>query len=661
MTAHNDVKKQVDVVFSIANSLRGTYQPDKYKDVIIPMTIIRRLECALEATKDDVCSKYESNPNTPDAVLRNKSGFAFYNTSRYTLKKLLGQPAQLQTNLKTYLDAFSPNIRQILSKDDGLDFYTQIDKMAKGSRLTGVVRKFSELDLDPSTVDNTAMGYMFEEIIRRFRENAEAGDHYTPREVVRLLVRLGLAEGCDDLHEPGKVIKVADVACGTGGMLSEAKKELAEICPDADVYLYGQEVNPESHAICLADMLIKGQRADNIRLADTMKEDCFENELMRFEFINPPFGQPWGGKDAATGVEKAVKDEHAKAVRDAQGNFGHTSRFPAGLPASGDMQLLFMQHVLYKLDPKVGRACIISNGSPLFSGGTSSGESQIRRWLLEQDRVEAIIGLPGSLFYNTGISIYVWVVSMNKRKEREGYVQLIDATGKWVPMRRSLGKKRRLISDEQINEIVEAYTAFEESDICKILPKEEFLYHEYSVYQPLQRNYMITAERIDAMVPVKFSANMHDLAKVEELRGIDEADRTDKQKKQLAGLEAAEPVFEQMVEILRKNVGDEVWDDAGGFKKHLKRVLVDLPDYREKQTPAQTSALFDKLADFLSEMDKSVPLQYNKKTGEIITDPATKDTEVVKLAESVDDYMEREVLPYVPDASWADEIGRAHV
>ena len=258
MSANLDVKKQIDTVFSIANTLRGTYQPDKYRDVIIPMVILRRVECALAETKNAVCEAYEANPSIADAMLRRKSGYAFYNTSRWTLAKLLGDPAQLHKNLPTYIDAFSPNIKQIFAD---LEFDKEIAKMHKGSKLTGVVRKFSELDLDPARVNNVAMGYMFEEVIRRFSENAEAGDHYTPREVVRLLTRLALAEGCDDLEEPGKVIKVGDFACGTGGMLSCAKEELDKAYPQADVYLYGQEIIADTHAICLADMLIKDQRA----------------------------------------------------------------------------------------------------------------------------------------------------------------------------------------------------------------------------------------------------------------------------------------------------------------------------------------------------------------------------------------------------------------
>lgn len=641
MVEHVDVQRQVDAVFNIADTLRGAYSADKYRDVIIPMVIIRRLECALEDTKDAVVDAFEKNPNIPDKVLRQKSGYAFYNTNRYTLKRLLADPAQMQKNFKTYLDGFSPNIRQILAD---LDFYKQIDKMAKNSILTGVVRKFSELPLDPETVNNVAMGYMFEEVIRRFSENTEAGDHYTPREVVRLLVKIGLAEGCEDLDEPGKVIKVADVACGTGGMLSVAMEELDELCPDADVYLYGQEIVPDTHAVCLADMLIKGQNAENIRQADTMKEDCFPGEFMRFEFVNPPFGRPWGGEKAADGVEKAVKDEHRKA----------DGRFPAGLPASSDMQMLFMQHIVYKLDPHVGRACVISNGSPLFAGGTSSGESQIRRWLLENDLIEAIIALPGDLFYNTNIAIYVWVISRNKRIERRGKVQLIDARDQWIPMRRSLGNKRKQIAGEQIEHIVDLYRAFEEGPNCKILPAEEFLYHEWTVYQPLQRNYKIAPERIDRMVAGKFSVNMHDPAKLEELRAIDEGDRDAKQAKKLADLEYAEPVFEQMVATLRENESDDVWQDEGEFKKVLKRILADLPPYRAKQTAAQTNDLYSKLAWALSEMDKSAPIRRNRK-GEIEVDPTTKDTELVKFSEDVEDYMEREVVPYVPDAIWRDE------
>ncbi|WP_165171443.1 class I SAM-dependent DNA methyltransferase [Adlercreutzia sp. ZJ242] len=643
----DSVKKQIDTVFSIANTLRGTYQPDKYRDVIIPMVILRRLECALEDTKDAVCEAYEANPHTPEAILRTKSGYAFYNTSRYSLKKLLGDAAHLKANLKTYIKAFSPNIKEIFSD---LEFGKEIDKMAKGSKLTGVVRKFSELDLDPKTVNNVAMGYMFEEVLRRFSENAEAGDHYTPREVVRLVTRLALAEGCEDLKTPGKVIKVGDFACGTGGMLSVAHEQLSEICPEADVYLYGQEVIPDTHAVALADMLIKGQRAENIRLADTMKEDCFPGDKMRLVLMNPPFGQAWGGKDASDGVERAVTEEHKRIG----------SRFPAGLPAKSDMQLLFMQHVMYKLDGESGRACVISNGSPLFSGGTSSGESQVRRWLLENDYIEAIVGMPGDLFYNTGISIYLWVLSKSKAPKRRGYVQLIDATDKWEKMRKSLGNKRKRISPEQIDEIVGLYIAFEENEHSRILPVEEFLYKEYTVKQPLQRSYQITEERIAKLAEGKFREDFHNPAKVEELALIDDVDKTDKQRRDYKTLVEAEPVFEQMLEILRANVMDEETLDHAWFEAYVKELLADLPDYKEKETAAQRKSVIEKVVGAMSVMDKRAPLRYDRK-GNLTYDNSTKDTEIVKLLEDVEDYCEREVYPYVPDAKWFDEEDDKHV
>lgn len=636
-----NVKKQIDMVFSIANSLRGTYQPEKYRDVIIPMTIIRRLECALEATKGAVCSAFEANPKVPDAILRRKAGnLPFYNTSRYSLRSLLADPQHLDRNLVTYLDAFSPNIREIIQ---GLEFKTQIKKMKDGSCLTGVVRKFADLDLDPARVSNHAMGYMFEEIIRRFSENAEAGDHYTPREVIRLMTRLALAEGSEDLLEPGKVIKVADVACGTGGMLSTAQAELAKLAPKADVYLYGQEILPESYSICLADMLIKGQRADNIRNADTMKEDCFPDDKFRIELINPPFGQPWGGKDAHDGVEAAVKQEHER----------YHGRFPWGLPATSDMQLLFMQHVVYKLDDERGRACVISNGLPLFSGSTKSGESQIRRGLLENDLVEAIVGLPTDLFYNTGIGIYVWVISKNKRPERRGRVQLIDATDVWTPMRRSMGNKRKMLSDEQIEQIVDVYSSFEESGRSRILPNEEFLYREYSVFQPLQRDYAITDDRIDDICAGKFTENMHNPAKLEKLQAIDVADRTKRQEADLEKLTANEPVFERMIAALRANISDEVTYDESAFKKRLKKTLTSAGVTLDAGTLVT-------LVDRLSRMNKNAPLRKNRE-GYLILDNGTKDKELVKLSESVEDYMEREVLPYVPDAQWVGEDSQVSI
>lgn len=440
-----DASKEIAMVFSIANTLRGPYKPDKYKDVIIPMIILRRLECALAPKKKAVVDAFKKNPAAPAQLLCKKSGYQFYNTCEFDLKKLLTEAPAIVENLTFYIESFSPNVQAIFEE---LKFKEEIKNLDKNNRLLGVVKKFSELELDPEKVDNVKMGYMFEEIIRRFSENASAGDHYTPREVIRLLTSILLAEGCSDIFSEGREITVLDMACGTGGMLSTAHDFIVRMNPDANVRLFGQENSPESHAICLADMLIKNQTAENIRFADTMKEDCFEDTSMRFVIANPPFGEAWGGKDAGDGVEKAVRKEYKK---------GNNGRFPAGLPTTGDMQLLFMQHAVAKMQKGVGRAAIITNGSPLFSGNTTSGESQIRRYLLENDLIEAIIGLPSQLFYNTDIAIYAFILSKGKRKERKGKVQLIDATDMWTPLKRSLGKKRREISKEQITLITEIY------------------------------------------------------------------------------------------------------------------------------------------------------------------------------------------------------------
>lgn len=408
-----DVSKEVALVWSIANTLRGAYTSDKYKDVIIPMVIIRRFECALADTKQAVLKKFKANPKAPAAILEKESNYPFYNTSEFTLARLLNDSDNIAENFVSYIEGFSANVQMILAN---LEFKKQIEKMDKNNRLYSVVKKFSEIDFDPKSIDGMKMGYIFEDIIRRFSENAEAGDHYTPREVIRLLVNILLAEGCNDLlTEEGKVATVLDAACGSGGMLSTAHDFLARKNPFIDVRLFGQEINPESYAICMADMLIKNEDARNIKggeAANTLKYDCFPDQKARLVIMNPPFGTPWGGKDAPDGQEKAVRDANKKG-----------GRFEHGLPGTGDAQLLFMQHAINKLDDRNGRAAIISNGSPLFSGSTTSGESQIRRWMLEEDLIEAIIALPSQLFYNTDIGIYAFILSKNKRPDRKGRVE----------------------------------------------------------------------------------------------------------------------------------------------------------------------------------------------------------------------------------------------
>ena len=631
-----DVSTEVNFIWSIANKLRGTYQSDKYKDVIIPMVIIRRFECALAPTKKKVLETFAANPNYPAKAMYRVSGYQFYNTSGFDLAELVNDSEHLAANFKAYIQGFSANIQDIIRS---LDFDKQIDKMDKNNRLLSVVKAFSELDLDPRTIDNVKMGYIFEELIRKFSENAEAGDHYTGRDIIKLMVNILLAEGCDDIFDDGKVITVLDQACGTGGMLSTSYNFIKRYNPTADVRLFGQEINPESYAICLAEMMIKGQNAENICFQDTMLADRFKGTKMRFVIMNPPFGTAWGGKDAPEGVEAAVNAEHKKVE----------SRWKAGLPGSGDMQMLFLQSAIDKMDDNFGRAAIIENGSPLFTGGTASGESQIRRWMLESDLIEAIIALPIDLFYNTGIATYIWVFSKNKRPERKGKVQLIDASSFFHKLRKALGDKKNEISPEDRSAITKLYADFEPGEFCKIYRNEEFLYREYVVMQPLQRSYAITPERIEAMLSKGSLSGLYDAAKVDELENAEEL--TGKDLKKLEAFQNNKPVFDAIVAALQAAVSDTVYYSPAAFMPVLTKALGSgLPvPAGEEPKPLADKKLMEKIADGLSVMDKKAEVQHDRK-GNVLYDKETKDTEIVPFEESIDTYMAREVLPYVPDA-----------
>lgn len=631
-----DVSTEVNFIWSIANKLRGTYQSDKYKDVIIPMVIIRRFECALAPTKKKVLETFAANPNYPAKAMYRVSGYQFYNTSGFDLAELVNDSEHLAANFKAYIQGFSANIQDIIRS---LDFDKQIDKMDKNNRLLSVVKAFSELDLDPRTIDNVKMGYIFEELIRKFSENAEAGDHYTGRDIIKLMVNILLAEGCDDIFDDGKVITVLDQACGTGGMLSTSYNFIKRYNPTADVRLFGQEINPESYAICLAEMMIKGQNAENICFQDTMLADRFKGTKMRFVIMNPPFGTAWGGKDAPEGVETAVNAEHKKAE----------SRWKAGLPSSGDMQMLFLQSAIDKMDDNFGRAAIIENGSPLFTGGTASGESQIRRWMLESDLIEAIIALPVDLFYNTGIATYIWVLSKNKRPERKGKVQLIDASSFFHKLRKALGDKKNEISPEDRSAVTQLYADFEPGEFCKIYRNEEFLYREYVVMQPLQRSYAITPERIEAMLSKGSLSGLYDAAKVDELENAEEL--TGKDLKKLEAFQNNKPVFDAIVAALQAAVSDTVYYSPAAFMPALAQALgsgMPVPAGEEPK-PLADKKLLEKIADGLSIMDKKAEIQHDRK-GNVLYDKETKDTEIVPFEESIDTYMAREVLPHIPDA-----------
>lgn len=425
-----DITAEANFIWSIANKARGVYMPDKYGDIILPMVVIRRFECTLEETKEKVIEMFHKNPNYPYKAMCRISGYQFYNTSEFNLKELCNDAEHIAANFKAYIAGFSNNVQEIL-KD--LEMENQIKKMDEGGCLYSIVKAFSELDLHPKTYDSIKMGYIFENLIGRFFQNVDAGQFYTGRDIIKLCISLLISEGCDDIFDNKKILTVCDQACGTGGMLTTAYTYLMHYNSTVDVRLFGQELMGPSYAVGLAEMLIKGQNAENFVHTDTLKEDRFPDTKMRFVLENPPFGTPWSGKDAKQGQEDAVRQEYAK---------GKDGRWGAGLPGGGDSQLLFMQSAVEKMDDNLGRAAIISNGSPLFTGGTSSGESQIRRWLLENDLIEAIVQMPIDLFYNTGISTYIWILSKNKRPERKGKIQLIDASNIYHKLRKPLGNKK---------------------------------------------------------------------------------------------------------------------------------------------------------------------------------------------------------------------------
>lgn len=625
-----DITQEANFIWSIANKLRGAYMPDKYGDVIIPMTVIRRFECVLEPTKDKVVATYEGNKAYPARALARIAGKQFYNTSRYNLKELCNDPDHIAANFKAYIDGFSANVQDILNE---LSITSHIEKMDKENCLFNVIKAFSEIDLSEETFDSIKMGYIFENLIGRFYQNVEAGQFYTGRDIIKMMVSVLTAEGTDDVFDEGKVITILDQACGTGGMLSTAYSHLKQLNPSADIRLFGQELMGQSYAVGLAEMLIKNQDASYFKHADTFKEDCFKDTKMRFVLENPPFGTPWKGADAKIGQEDAVMEDYAK---------GEKSRWPAGLPAGGDSQLLFMQSALNKMDDAVGRAAIITNGSPLFNGGVSSGESQIRRRLLEDDVIEAIIAMPTDLFYNTGIATYVWILSKNKRKERRGKIQLIDATEIYHPLRKSLGNKRREFTAADRQAITELYAAFEENERSQIHDNEEFIYREYTVMQPLQRSYKIDEERIERLAQSGALNSFYDPKKHEELAEKTEAGEALKKTEasNLKKYEENKESYDEIFRLLKAHVSEEKFLSKEAFEPFLQDLL---------KPVALSKPQLTKILDGLSVMDKEAEIQLDKE-GNILYDEDTKDTEIVNIQEDVEDYMAREVLPHIPDA-----------
>jgi type I restriction enzyme M protein len=467
-------------IWSVADLLRGDYKQSEYGKVILPFTVLRRLDCVLESTKPAVLKELETRTQAgvnPEPFLLKKSGQLFYNTSPLDLKKLMGDQDHIGENLRSYIQAFSAPVRDIFER---FEFHTQIDRLIKAGLLYQVTEKFANIDLHPEKVSNDQMGSIFEELIRKFAElsNETAGEHFTPREVIRLMVNLLFIEDDEALTKPGVVRSIYDPTAGTGGMLSEAGEHLYGLNPKARLVMYGQELNPESYAICKADMLIKGQDIANIVFGNTLSADGLIGKLFDYMLSNPPFGVEWKK------IEAIIRKEFEQ--------MGFNGRFGPGLPRVSDGSLLFLLHLISKMRPaKDGgsRIGIVLNGSPLFTGGAGSGESEIRRYVLENDLVEAIIALPTDMFYNTGISTYIWIVSNRKPETRKGKVQLIDASGFWQKMRKSLGSKRKELSPEHIEEITRLFGSFEEVTregvpISRIFRNEDFGYRTITVERP---------------------------------------------------------------------------------------------------------------------------------------------------------------------------------
>lgn len=469
-------------IWSVADLLRGDYKQADYGKVILPFTVLRRLDCVLEETKSAVLTQYREKQEmgiNPEPFLVRESKQSFYNTSPLDMKKLMGDQDHIRENLYSYIQTFSPAVRDIF---DSFEFHTQIERLHKAGLLYQVTEKFASIDLHPDSVDNYQMGLVFEELIRKFAElsNETAGEHFTPREVIRLMVNLIFIEDDDILSKPGVVRTIYDPAAGTGGMLSVAGEYLAEHNQGARLTMSGQELNSESYAICKADMLIKGQDVSNIIFGNTLSEDGHSDRHFDYMLSNPPFGVEWKK------VEKEVRQEHEQQ--------GYNGRFGPGLPRVSDGSMLFLLHLISKMRPVSeggSRFGIVLNGSPLFTGGAGSGESEIRRYVLENDLLEAIVGLPTDMFYNTGISTYVWIVSNRKPEYRKGKVQLIDSSEMWQKMRKSLGSKRKELGDEHIAEITQLFGSFAEAEkdgkpISRIFRNSDFGYRTITVERPLR-------------------------------------------------------------------------------------------------------------------------------------------------------------------------------
>ena len=467
------------------DSLRGLFKQHEYGDVILPLVVLRRLDCVLEPYKKEIVeihNQFKDKRDDTSKIIHTKLGIKFSNYSQYDFERLKQEPNKLDENIYEYLSSFSSNVQDII-QNFGLQKH--IEKLNSNDRLYLLIEKFTTVDLHPDVVDNHTMGQVFEELLRRFSEmsNETSGEHYTPRDVVQLLVSLVFTPDIEELSKPNKIVSVYDPCCGTGGMLTIGKEHILKtISPDVSVNLFGQELNPQTYSICKSDFLITDEEPDNIKLGSTLTKDQHDSHGRSFDYMitNPPFGVSWKNE------EKMIKNE-SKEIG---------SRFEVGTPRVSDGSLLFLQHMLSKRDRNNGsRIGVVFNGSPLFTGDSGSGESEIRKWIIENDWLECVVSLPDSLFFNTGISTYIWIVTNKKKSNRKGKVQLIDGSSLYKTMKKSLGSKRKYIDEEQTQQILNTYNGFEESETSKIYPNEFFGYTKITIEQPLKTNGVIERKK----------------------------------------------------------------------------------------------------------------------------------------------------------------------
>ena len=600
----NNFNDKVNFIWSIAELLRGPWKPNQYKDVMLPLVVLRRLDLVLEPTKDQVLEKYNKmkggKVKNLDPILNTVSGHQFHNISRFTFKKLKEDPDNIAANLAAYIKGFSGNARNIF---DQFGFEKEIEKLDRNNRLFLVISKFADdIDLHPDKVSNIDMGYIFEELIRRFNEasNEEAGDHFTPREVIRLMVNLIFLPDADILTKKGIIKSLFDPACGTGGMLSVSDEYVHDLNRDAGLAVFGEDINEQAYAICGSDMLIKGQDPDNIALGDSFTADAFKGRHFDYMLANPPFGVEWKAE------EDAIKKEHEEQ--------GFGGRFGAGYPRVSDGSLLFLQHMISKMKP-VGeggtRLAIVFNGSPLFTGSAGSGESEIRRWIIEHDWLESIVALPDQLFYNTGISTYLWIVTNRKEKSRRGKIQLVNATGFFKKMRKSLGNKRNEICVEQRNQITNLYGAFQENEFVRIFDNEDFGYHRITVERPLRRNYAVTDKRL---------ARVTEGTKFGELAAS-------KKRKDASTIAAEEAEGKRQQQAILSAI---VSLKKLGLVKNRDKFTNALKDALKKSDIAIPAPLFKEILDALSEPDETADICTDSK-GNPEPDPALGTTRMSPL------------------------------